>query len=71
MKEKYGNYVVQFIIQLRDPEINRTIVVSILDEIVILSKLKFSSHVIEKVYNMKTLFLFNNISFSNVAMKTL
>lgn len=71
MKEKYGNYVVQFIIQLRDPEINRKIVVSILDEIVILSKLKFSSNVIEKVYNMKTLILFNNISFSNVAMKTL
>ena len=51
MKEKYGNYVIQFLIGLGDLDTNKQIVLALLDEFMVFSKLKYSSNVIEKVIN--------------------
>jgi len=50
-KEKYGNYVIQYLLQLGNQNFNRKIVLALIDELVVLSKLKFSSNVIEKCLN--------------------
>lgn len=49
MCDAYGNYVMQYIINLKDYKVNYMIACYFLKNIVYLSKQKFSSNVIEKV----------------------
>ena len=48
--DQYGNYVIQYIISLNNHEINRKITNYFINNIGILGKQKFSSNVIEKVF---------------------
>jgi len=51
MSDQYANYVMQYIISLNDHKVNRRITESYLSSICLLSKHKFSSNVIEKVFD--------------------
>ncbi len=50
--DPYGNYVVQHVIYLRDYEVNKQIIKSLLKDIIFFSKQKFSSNVVEKVTSL-------------------
>lgn len=49
--DQYGNYIVQYILAMGDMEYNRKIIIGLLEDISYLSKQKYSSNVIEKVFD--------------------
>ncbi len=49
MCDQYGNYILQFLISLRDNTFNRTLVKAFKENIIFLAKQKFCANVIEKV----------------------
>ena len=49
VRDQYGNYVIQYIIDLKDQRINGNLVENLKGNIFELSNEKFSSNVIEKV----------------------
>ena len=48
--DMYGNYVIQYVIELKDLDVNQRLSAMLLGTIILLSSEKFSSNVIEKVY---------------------
>lgn len=53
MTDQYGNYVIQYVILLKDKEYIDLIINSFLVNVEYLSRQKFASNVIEKVNNFK------------------
>ena len=54
--DQYGNYVVQYVIMLKDMNVNKQIADEFLKmNVISISKQKFSSNVIEKVFNFELL----------------
>ncbi len=49
MTDIYGNYVIQYLLSLNDSNFNSCLIKYILNDLVFLSKQKYSSNVIEKV----------------------
>ena len=48
VKDAFANYVIQYILNLRDPEVCTLVGKQLLGSLLVLSKEKFSSNVIEK-----------------------
>jgi pumilio RNA-binding family len=48
VKNPYGNYVVQYVLELKNVEVNKRIGKQLLGNLLILGREKFSSNVIEK-----------------------
>ena len=48
VKDAFANYVIQYILNLRDPDISTIVGQELLGQLLLLSKEKFSSNVIEK-----------------------
>jgi len=55
VQDPFGNYVVQYVLGLRDPKANSAIIKSISGWLNVLSRQKFSSNVVEKCLNICTL----------------
>ena len=51
INDEYGNFIIQQIVFMKDMEYNKIIVEFICDNILLLSQQKFSSNVIDKVFN--------------------
>ncbi len=49
VRDQYGNYVVQYVIELKLPHVNSEIADRLSGSIIVLASEKFSSNVIEKV----------------------
>ena len=49
VRDQYGNYVIQYVIELKNMEVNGRIVDNLKGSILELSNEKYSSNVIEKV----------------------
>jgi len=50
VRDQYGNYVIQYVVDLKNMEINGRIVDRLKGSILELSNEKFSSNVVEKVF---------------------
>lgn len=48
VEDAFGNYVIQYVLRLKDDEINRRIVVALADNVTEFAKQKFSSNVVER-----------------------
>lgn len=49
--DQYGNYVIQYILTLKDKSYNRKIIKLLMNDIIFLSKQKYSSNVVEKCFD--------------------
>jgi len=54
VKNPFGNYVVQFVLKLKNQQVNQIISKELMSDIIVLSKQKFSSNVIEKCLECNT-----------------
>jgi pumilio RNA-binding family len=54
VKNPFGNYVVQFVLKLRNQQVNQIVSLELMSDIINLSKQKFSSNVIEKCLEHNT-----------------